>query len=70
VTPALFVVRLAPPTIQTVTVGFATSDLTAQAGSDYLATNGVLTFSPGVIEQTFSVTVLGDTNAEPTETSG
>jgi hypothetical protein len=29
-----------------VTVAFATSNLTASAGSDYLATNGVLTFGP------------------------
>jgi hypothetical protein len=41
-----------------VTVNFATSDGTASAGSDYIATNGKLTFQPGTAGQTFTVPIL------------
>ena len=43
-----------------VSVGFATADGTARAGSNYLATNGVLTFNPGVISTNFAVPVIDD----------
>jgi len=67
-TNLLFQVTLSPPSTQSVTVAFATSDGTAQAGSDYLATNDVLEFLPGQTTQTITVVVFGDTNAEPSET--
>jgi hypothetical protein len=41
-----------------VTVHYATSDGTATNGSDYIATNGVLSFDPGETSQSFSVTIL------------
>ena len=67
-TNLVFQVSLSPPSTQSVTVAFATTDGTAQAGSDYLATNGVLEFLPGQTSQTITVVVIGDTNAEPSET--
>ncbi|MBY0284296.1 MAG: hypothetical protein K2W81_10075 [Sphingomonas sp.] len=48
---------------------FATADATATAGSDYVATNGTLTFAAGgALTQTVSVTINGDTTAEANET--
>jgi uncharacterized repeat protein (TIGR01451 family) len=52
---------------QTVTVQFATGDLTAQAGSDYTAAAGTLTFLPGQISRSFTVPILDDEVHEPDE---
>ena len=51
-----------------VTLDFSTGDGTATAGSDYTATNGVLVFDSGTMSQTFSVTILNDTDIESSET--
>ena len=51
-----------------VTVDYATSDNTAIAGSDYVAVNGVLSFTAGVTIQTFAVSILDDTLGESDET--
>jgi len=51
-----------------VTVSFATSDLTATAGSDYTATSGTLTFPAGSTSQFISLEVKGDTAVELDET--
>ena len=68
-TPATFTVTLSGPSAQTVTVNYATSDVTAAAGSDYTAVNGTLTFAPGgPTTQLVTVNVSGDTTAEATET--
>src|SRR5207302_773846 len=48
----------------TVTVGFATANGTATAGSDYSAASGTLTFGPGVTSQSFTVPVLDDGGSE------
>ena len=45
----------------------ATSDGTATAGQDYVATNGTLLFSPGVTSQVVAVPVLGDLLNEANE---
>jgi len=50
-----------------VTVNYATANDKATAGSDYTATTGTLTFTPGTTSQTITVAVLGDTLKEPTE---
>jgi hypothetical protein len=47
-----------------VTVQYATADDSATAGSDYIATSGTLSFSPGWISRTFTVTVSGDALVE------
>src|SRR5262249_32073123 len=70
-TAADFVVTLssAPSTGQTVTVDFATADGTATvAGADYASTTGTVSFGAGETSKTVSVTVNGDTLAEPDET--
>ena len=64
---ANFVVTLAQPSNQTVTVQYATSNGTATGGDDYVATTGTLTFAPGETSKTISVVVLGDTVAEGSE---
>lgn len=51
----------------TVTVNYATSDATANAGPDYVAASGTLTFAPGVTERTFSVFVRDDLLTEGIE---
>jgi chitinase len=53
-----FVVSLAVPYDQVVTVDFATMDGTAAADLDYVATSGTLTFNPGDTTQTITVTLL------------
>jgi hypothetical protein len=51
------------------TVNYATANVTATAGVDYLAATGTLTFAGSAGEpQTFSVTITGDTEVEPNET--
>ena len=41
---------------------------TAIVGSDYVATNGTVTFAMGVSSQTFHISILNDQLAEPNET--
>ena len=63
-----FVVTLSQPSGSPVTVQYATVDGTALAGSDYIATNGTLTFQRGETRKTVTVDVVGDTAPEPDET--
>ena len=65
---ATFTVTLTPASTQTVTVGYATANGTATAGSDYTAASGTLTFAPGATTQTVAVGVLGDLLDEANET--
>jgi hypothetical protein len=67
-TSLTYTVTLSPASGQTVTVNYATSNGTAQAGSDYTAASGQLSFGPGQTTRTFAVTVLGDAVNEPNET--
>ena len=55
-----FVVRLSRAATEQVTVDYATSNGTATAESDYTATSGQLTFSPGDTSKTVSVPILTD----------
>lgn len=50
-----------------VTFAFATSNGTAQAGVDYVSTNGTVTIPYGTNRATFAITVFGDTIQEPNE---
>jgi hypothetical protein len=61
-------VTLSNPSVQTVSVNYATADGTATAGSDYVAASGTLTFTPGTTTGQINVTVNGDTVVEPDET--
>lgn len=65
---AVFTASLWPPPGQTVTVHFATTSLSAVAGSDYVNTSGTLVFAPGVTNRTFAVPVFGDRSNEEDET--
>jgi hypothetical protein len=56
----LFPVTLSSASVLPVSVRLATSDGSAVAGSDYIATNGVLTFAPGQTSKTLAVQVIGD----------
>jgi len=51
-----------------VSVNFATADGSAVAGSDYIATNGMVIFAPGITNQTIAVAVIGNRNYEPDKT--
>ena len=61
-------VRRSGDTNSVVTVGFATADGTATAGSDYTAASGTLSFAAGEVLKTLSVTILNDSVVEANET--
>ena len=63
-----FAVTLSRAASGTVTVGYATSDGTAVAGTDYTAASGTLTFDPGETAGTVSVAVLDDSVDDDGET--
>jgi CSLREA domain-containing protein len=52
----------------TVTVNYATRDGTAQAGADYAAQSGTLTFLPGESRKTITIPTLSDSLVEKDET--
>ncbi len=52
----------------TTTVNFMTIDGTAVAGLDYIATNGILTFTNGETTKTFTVPVIANTTVQPDKT--
>lgn len=66
-TDAVFEVRLSRSHSGTLNFDYMTVDGTAEAGSDYTATSGTLSFSPGQTVKTVSVPVFGDTEIEPSE---
>ena len=63
-----FAVTLERAAAGTGTVDYATSDGSAQAGDDYTATSGTLTFRAGESAQTIEVAVLDDSHDEGEET--
>jgi uncharacterized repeat protein (TIGR01451 family) len=67
-TNALFNISLNIPSGQTVTLNFNTSDGTAIGGTDYVPTNGYLTFNPGQTSQTVSVVVTNHVSVKPGQT--
>ena len=68
-TDAVFTVSLSNATVtRTVTVNWSTANGTAQAGSDYRAASGTLSFAPGETSKQVRIGVLGDTLEESDET--
>ena len=63
-----FTVNLTAASASTVTVDFVTADGTASSGSDYTATSGTLTFTPGQTSKSIAVPIFGDTTVEGNET--
>ena len=49
-------------------VDYTTSNGTATEPADYAATNGTLTFGPGVTSQTFTVSIVDDADVESSDT--
>lgn len=64
----MFVVTLDKAATGPVTVAYSTANGTATAGSDYVATNGTLTFAAGETSKTVHVDINGDTVFEGNET--
>ena len=62
-----FVVRLDAPSLNQITVNFATSNGTAVGNSDVIGQVGTLTFTPGEMSKTIHVLLLDGTVAERTE---
>ena len=66
-TNAFFTVSLSAASGPIVTINYNTTNGSATAGSDYLATSGSLTFNPGETTKTLTVVLNGDTIPEPNE---
>jgi aryl-phospho-beta-D-glucosidase BglC (GH1 family) len=64
----IFTITLSQASAATVSAFWTTMDGTAIAGSDYIAANGTLTFTPGQTQQTVAVTVLPRVVSQPTQT--
>jgi hypothetical protein len=67
-TNMVFTATLSATSSSPVTVAYATSDVSAVAGTDYTATSGTLTFAPSSTTGTVTVAVLGDATPDITET--
>jgi hypothetical protein len=67
-TPAEFIVTLDPAAGVNVTVNYQTLNGTATSTKDYVSTSGTLTFTPGQVSKTVTVSVKGDTTKEKDET--
>jgi hypothetical protein len=66
--PLTFTLTLSEAAASTVTVSYATAPGTAAAGVDFVATAGVVTFSPGVTTRTVTVATVQDPLDEDDET--
>jgi 6-phosphogluconolactonase (cycloisomerase 2 family) len=64
---ARFVVRLSTPSPTPISVVYQTSDGSAVAGTDYVASSGSVSFPAGAVTQVLTVPVIGDTLDEPNE---
>ena len=63
-----FTVTLSAASTQPVSVQYSTANGTATAGTDYTATTGTLTFTPGQLTKSITVVVASDTTVESDET--
>ena len=62
-----FAATLNRASTETVSVNYSTFDASAVAGSDYTATSGTLTFTPGETAKTISVPIIDDTTEDNNE---
>ncbi len=65
---ATFTLSLNVPSGRSLSVDYATADVTATAPADYLAASGTLTFAPGETSKQVTVLVNGDLLDEANET--
>ncbi|HJR05667.1 MAG TPA: FG-GAP-like repeat-containing protein [Pyrinomonadaceae bacterium] len=65
---AIFNVTLSAASEKPVSVQYQTADDTATSASDYQSASGTITFSPGTVTKTVSITSKGDSVYEPDET--
>ncbi len=65
--PLTFTLTLSPKSGGPVTVRYATANGTAQAGTDYTAASGQVTFTPGQTSKTLAIAVKGDPAREGNE---
>jgi hypothetical protein len=66
-TQAQLDVALSRSSSQAATIAYASADVTAQAPADYQSASGTLSFAPGEVAKSVSVTVNGDVLDEPDE---
>jgi hypothetical protein len=64
----LITITLSAPTLETVTVDYISLDGSAIGWQDYVPITGTLTFTPQVLEQTISISILNDGLDEIDET--
>jgi hypothetical protein len=65
--PMTFTVRLSRPSVDPVSVAYATAPGTAAAGEDFTPASGTVAFSPGQVAKTIAVTTKGDLTDETDE---
>ena len=65
---ANFTVSLSAQSSKLITLSYATADGSASVGTDYQASVGTMTFTPGQTSNTITILVNGDTITEPDET--
>ncbi|WP_100182189.1 Ig-like domain-containing protein [Candidatus Nitrosotenuis aquarius] len=63
----VFTVSLSSPPLTPVSANFATVEITASSGSDYVQQNGIVSFAVGESAKTITIVVKGDTGIEPNE---
>lgn len=68
ITETTLIIDLDTPSPLTTTVQYSLSSGTATAGQDFVASSGLLTFTPGSLSENFSLTLLPDDMPEPNET--
>ena len=67
-TNVAFKLSLTNPSVQVVTLNYATQDGSATAGSDYVAASGTFTIPAGASSATVNIQINGDTTVEFSET--
>jgi hypothetical protein len=67
---AVITVKRSAPLAGTVTVDYATADITATSGTDYTGVSGTLTFGPNVSARTFAVPITKDPFTDANEQVG